>query len=112
MNMRLLALLACVPSARPCSPRSPAAMLQQWRTSRIQQFGTVLDASRYHVQVLFVDGDGYRARTCAAMLERVASWALGRRGRRHAAPGAAVAAGAATSPRRNGMARAEIRISV
>ena len=33
------------------------------------------DASRYHVQVLFVDDDGVRARVCEALLERVAEWA-------------------------------------
>jgi hypothetical protein len=54
---------------------SPAAAMQQWRTMRLEGFRRVYDPSRYHVQVLFVDDDGYRARTCEAMLERVAEWA-------------------------------------
>lgn len=54
---------------------SPAAALQQWRAERINLFGSVLDCSRYHVQVLIVDDDSLRARTCHAILERVAEWA-------------------------------------
>jgi len=54
---------------------SPSSMLNQWRSDRIGAFGRAFDASRYHIQVLFVDDDGVRARVCEAMLERVAEWA-------------------------------------
>jgi len=54
---------------------NPAAALQRWREERINLFGSVLDCSRYHVQVLIVDDDALRARTCEAMLEKVALWA-------------------------------------
>ena len=54
---------------------SPSSMLQEWRTTRLSSFASAFDASRYHVQVLFVDDDGSRARTCEALLERVSLWA-------------------------------------
>jgi len=50
-------------------------MVRSWRLSRLGRFASSFDASRYHAQVLFVDDDGSRARTCEALLERVAMWA-------------------------------------
>lgn len=61
-------------SPSPSSSSSPQAMVQAWRTERLSRFSTSFDASRYHAQVLFVDDDGARARTCEALLERVAIW--------------------------------------
>ena len=58
----------------PSSSSSPQAMVQAWRAERLGRFSTSFDASRYHAQVLFVDDDGARARTCEALLERVATW--------------------------------------
>ena len=57
------------------SPLSPSGALLAWRSHRLRAFADSFDASRYHAQVLFVDDDGRRARTCEAMLERVALWA-------------------------------------
>lgn len=62
-------------SPSPSSSFSPTGALLQWRSSRLRAFAAELDGSRYHMQVLFVDDDGRRARTCEAMLERVAEWA-------------------------------------
>ena len=56
------------------SSPSPQAMMHAWRADRLDRFAASFDASRYHAQVLFVDDDGARARTCEALLERVAIW--------------------------------------
>ena len=57
------------------SSSSPAHLLTRWRQTRLETFAASFDASRYHAQVLFVDDDGARARTCEALLELVAMWA-------------------------------------
>ena len=38
---------------------------------RLTRFAASFDGSRYHSQVLFVDDDGARARTCEALLEKM-----------------------------------------
>jgi hypothetical protein len=67
----------CAASAAPDGPSSlsPNSALLAWRSHRLRTFAEGLDGSRYHAQVLFCDDDGRRARTCEAMLERVAQWA-------------------------------------
>jgi len=57
------------------SPSSPLDLLRTYQSKRLQQFSKVFDASRYHVQVLIVDDDSTRARTCESLLERVSIWA-------------------------------------
>lgn len=53
---------------------APQDGLRKWQSSRLKSFSQAFDASRYHAQVLIVDDDGFRARTCEALLERVALW--------------------------------------
>ena len=63
------------PASSTAPASSPMAAMSEWRLARVRRFGHTFDASRYHAQVLFVDDDGARARTCEAVLERVAMWA-------------------------------------
>ena len=69
----LLELRGGLSFSSPSSP-SPQAVVHAWRAERLDRFAASFDASRYHAQVLFVDDDGARARTCEALLERVAIW--------------------------------------
>lgn len=68
-------MMLCMLCSSLVASLTPSGMLHKWRTERITAFGESFDASRYHVQVLFVDDDGVRARVCEALLERVAEWA-------------------------------------
>ena len=64
----------CFSSSAGASGTTPSEVLMQWRNQRLARFAESFDGSRYHAQVLFVDDDGARARTCEALLERVAMW--------------------------------------
>jgi hypothetical protein len=76
MLRTLMLLSGCgLPMIRAMNARTPMAALIQRQSARLQKFYQVFDASRYHVQVLCVDDDGIRGRTCEAMLERVSIWA-------------------------------------
>ena len=68
------ALLLCV-GAAALSPLSPAAMLRQWRAERASATAELIDPSRYHLQLLFVDDDNARGRVAEGVLEAVAEWA-------------------------------------
>mmetsp|Transcript_15229 Transcript_15229/g.32544 ORF Transcript_15229/g.32544 Transcript_15229/m.32544 type:complete len:313 (+) Transcript_15229:22-960(+) len=56
-------------------PSSPSDALRAWRHQRLASCASSLDVSRFHLQVLFVDDDGIRARVCESLLERIATWA-------------------------------------
>lgn len=54
---------------------TPSEVLRVWRQARVGSTASVLDVSRYHLQLLFVDSTNQHARVAEGVLERVAEWA-------------------------------------
>jgi hypothetical protein len=72
-GVRRFLMCACLASAYGST--TPSEVLRVWRQARVGSTASVLDVSRYHLQLLFVDSTNQHARVAEGVLERVAEWA-------------------------------------
>lgn len=71
----LAALVLLAPLWSSSLSLSPRDVLNEWRQQRLDSTAKIIDPSRYHLNILFIDDDNSRARVAEGCLERVAEWA-------------------------------------
>lgn len=54
-----------------CTPSISFSILNEWRRARVSETAGSIDASRYHLQILFVDDDNERGRIAEGLFERI-----------------------------------------